>query len=259
MAKKIYLTPKEQEIYESVKVAEVISHDEITNLFPKEKWINRTIHGLISKGRLKAIRRGLYFIGGEDGTMKNPYAVSLRIFRGYVGLSSALKLHGLLDYEPFTVFVITNNRSERRTIGSYSFRAVSFGDRATGEEFREGVYVSTVAKTFFDCFFKPSYTGYGEITKALYQLPEMDWNEFRRYFVRFASPSLSQRTGYVLDVMKRETGKDIPERIISYFRGRIKTKTRLLPSYRKVGNYSSEWKVMDNLGKKNFLSWWYGG
>jgi predicted transcriptional regulator of viral defense system len=259
MPKKIYLTPKEQEVYEGVKAADVISHDEIVGLFPQEKWINRTIHGLISKGKLKAIRRGLYFVGGEDGTLKNPYAVSMRIFRGYVGLSSAFKIHGLLDYEPFTVFIITSKRSERRTIGNYSFRAINFGDRATGEEFREGVYVSTVAKTFFDCFFRPSYVGYSEITKALYQLTEMDWDEFLHYFVRFASPSLSQRTGYVLDMMRRETGKDVPERVISYFRKRIKTKTRLLPSYRKGGQYCREWKVMDNLGKKNFLSWWYDG
>jgi len=259
MTKKIYLTPKEQQIYEALKAAEVISHDEISNLFPKEKWLNKTIHGLISKGKLKTIRRGLYFVGGEDGTLKNPYEVAMRIFKGYVGFSSAFKIHGLLDYEPFTVFVITSSKSEKRTIGNYSFRAVNFGDRATGEEFRNGVYVSTVAKTFFDCFFKPSYTGYSEITKALFQLPVMDWDEFLHYFKRFASPSLSQRTGYVLDTMKRETGKDIPERVLSYFRKRIKTKTRLLPSYRKAGDYCSEWKLMDNLGEKEFLSWWYGG
>ncbi len=132
------------------------------------------------------------------------------------------------------------------------------GKNARGLTFYKDLYVSTLAKTFFDCFYKPHYAGgYSEITKALFEAKELDWGEFVRYFDQ-ASDALCQRTGYVLDLYNRETDR-VPEGVLAYFRSRKKNKTALLPSGGGKETYSSEWMVMDNLGRENIMSWWQHG
>jgi len=189
--------------------------------------------------------------------IKNPYRIALALFKGYIGFSSALRIYNLLDYEPFTIFIVTETKSMKRSIGEYTFKSVAMGKRATGITYYKGIYISTTAKTFFDCFYKPQYSGgYSTITKALYDA-KLDWNEFIVYF-KLASSSLCQRTGYILELLKNETDK-IPEDILDYFRKRVKNNTKLIPSGKSRGQYIKEWMVLDNLGKENILSWWYHG
>jgi predicted transcriptional regulator of viral defense system len=45
---------------------------------------------------------------------------------------------------------------------------------------------------------------------------------------------------------------------LEYLKSRIKNKTRLDFSL-KGGEYNKEWMVIDNIGKKKLLSWWYNG
>lgn len=262
MVKNIYMSPKEQEIFRILKKRHVISHESIATTFPEEKNMNKIIHGLISKGYLYKLKRGLYLVF-DDAKMiiENPFKIGLSMFPGYIGMSSALNLHGLLDYESFTVFIITPDRSEERKVGNYLFKAINLGRRAEGECLLNGLYVSTPAKTLFDCFFKPGHTGYPVITKAIYESDKkICWNEFLDYFKKYASNSLCQRTGYILEELNRETKQNIvPERIISYLYSRVSAKTRILPSDKKSGKYIRKWKVMDNSGKRNFLSWWFNG
>jgi len=189
--------------------------------------------------------------------IKNPYRIALALFKGYIGFSSALRIYDLLDYEPFTIFIVTKTKSMKRSIGEYTFKSVAMDKRATGITYYNGVYISTTAKTFFDCFYKPQYSGgYSTITKALYDA-KLDWNEFIGYF-ELASSSLCQRTGYILELLKNETDK-ISEEILDYFRKRVKNNTKLIPSGKSRGQYIKEWMVLDNLGKENILSWWYHG
>ncbi len=152
-----------------------------------------------------------------------------------MGFSSALRIYDLLEYEPFTIFVVTDKRSAERMIGEYTLRWVAMGDKAEGATYYQGLYVSTLAKTFFDCFYKPQYGGgYSTITKALYEA-ELDWKEFLSYFKKTSS-SLCQRTGYVLELLNKNTEK-IPQNVIEYFSRRIRNNTRLLPCGKGKGEY----------------------
>jgi len=174
-----------------------------------------------------------------------------------LGFSSALRVYDLLDYEPFTVFVVTFNKSADLKVGEYSFKYIAMHEKATGETFYNGSYVSTRAKTFFDCFMRPQYAGgYSTVANALYLDKKIDWIEFQGYFKRFASNSLMQRTGYVLDLLRNETGKKIPLKLIDFFRSRVKNKTRLIPDSRIPGAYIREWMLTDNEAKEKILSWW---
>ncbi|MCG7850720.1 MAG: hypothetical protein MIO93_16295 [ANME-2 cluster archaeon] len=262
MNKNIYLSKQEQMIFNIVSYADIAYTDEIRDFCPdlKPHQINKICHSLSSKGYLYRLKRGVYLIQKKPSDLpliKNPYKIALALFKGYIGFSSALRIYDLLDYEPFTIFVVTKNRSMEKRIGEYTFKSVAMDERATGITYYKDIYISTIAKTFFDCFYKPQYGGgYSTITKALYDA-DMDWNEFTGYF-ELASSSLCQRTGYVLELLGDVTDT-IPEEVLQYFRKRIKNNTKLLPSGRHTGKYMKPWMLLDNLGKENILSWWYHG
>jgi len=189
--------------------------------------------------------------------IKDSYEIALALYKGYLGFLTALKIHGLTEYEPFTIQVITTNASKTKSIGDYVFKAIVLKEKAVGATHQDGYWVSSLEKTFFDCFYKPTRCGgYAVITKALYENQKMNWHLFTFYFKKFASNALCQRTGYVLDTLNKKTNKEIiPEEVIKYFKQRISTKTRLNPSIKKAGKYNKEWKVMVN--EKNTFSWWY--
>lgn len=262
MNKNIYLTRQEQLIYNVISSTDITSIDEIISFFPNLKsfQINKVCSKLSSKGYLYRLKKGVFLIQKKPSQIpivENPYRIALSLFSGYIGFSSALRIYELLDYEPFTIFIVTKNKSMEKRIAEYTYKSVAMGKRAIGITNYKGIYISTLAKTFFDCFYKPQYGGgYSTITKALFEA-DVDWGEFIQYF-DLASSSLCQRTGYILELMKKETNK-ISEEVLHYFKKRIKNNTKLLPTGRGSGDYIKEWKLLDNLGKNNILSWWYNG
>jgi len=261
MNKNIYLRRQEQMVFNEISALEIAYSKEVEEIFPnlKPSQINKICSNLSSKGYLHRLKRGVYLVQERPSAVpviKDPYKIALALFKGYIGFSSALRVYNLLDYAPFTIFVVTVNKSREKRVGGYTFKAVAMGKRAVGLTYHKGIYLSTISKTFFDCFYKPQYCGgYSVITKAISDV-EPDWDEFIRYF-EFASDSLCQRTGYVLELMGEETGKKIP--ILDFFRKRVRNNTKLVPSGKAGGKYIKEWKVLDNLGKENILSWWYHG
>jgi len=262
MMKNYYLSRTEQEIIRSLKSADIVAVEEIRELFPglSGNMVKKVLSSLVRKGYLYRLKRGLYLVKEEPGKplIKNPYKMALALFPGYIAFSSALRLYSLIEYEPFTMFVATPRKSGEKEIGGYTIKAVALGEKAVGMIIRNGVYTSTLAKTFFDCFYKPGYCGgYSEITKALYEAERIDWDEFLSYFKRFASNSLCQRTGYVLE-LARNLDIEVPEEVIEYMRSRVKAWTKLVPTLPSRGISVREWKLIDNLGKEKILGWAYG-
>ena len=151
------------------------------------------------------------------------------------------------------------DRSKKITVGNYEMRAISMGKKAEGLTLYSGYYVSNIEKTFFDCFYKPQYSGgYETITKALTLVDRLEWKGFIGYFKKHSSSSLCQRTGYILDLMKEELDHNIPDHVIRYFQSRVKMKSRLIPTAPSKGRYISRWKLMDNLGVDTILGWTNG-
>jgi len=264
MKKNYYLTKSEQLVFNVIKNVDVVSINELKDLFPElsEAMIYKVASSLERKGYLYRLKKGLYLVqkkSSKEPIIENPYKIALSIFKGYIAFSSALRLYDLLEYEPFTIFVATPKKSGTIELNNYIIKAVSMGEKAVGITLYKGVYTSTLAKTFFDCFYKPQHAGgYETITKALYEAENIDWEEFLTYFKKFASPSLCQRTGYILDLMRRELDFDVPEEVLAFLKSKVKTKTKLIPTAPSRGRFISDWKVLDNLGKEKILGWSYG-
>ncbi len=260
MDKKNYLSHEEQILIQEIKKTEVIDNSFIKEIFPKysSQKINKICHNLISKGYLYKIKKGSYLVNEKPSkkpTITNPFKIAPYINKGYLGFSSALRLYDLTSYEPFTIFIVTKNKSKETEIGNYLFKTISMGKKATGSTFYKDVYTSTIEKTFFDCFYKPQYAGgYKKIINAFTNKPQIEWQKFLYYFEKYASDSLFQRTGYIIELLIENKIINPPKYLLNKFRTHIGNKTKLLPSKESKGNYIKQWKLIDNIGKKELFS-----
>lgn len=220
---------------------------------------------LEKKGWLTRVGKGVYLRLPASTAMtgkvylEDPMEVALKMFNGYLAFQTALKVHGLSEYEPFTIYVATKGKSETvPLLQHYEVKAIKFGKRYTGFEKKGKYTVSTVAKTFFDCFYHPHYAGgYPEVLKSLHTAEKMDWKEMEKHLEKFGSASLCQKIGYMITLLK-ETEFDHPVDFIDYLKNRIGNKTKL-DFTQSGGTYDKEWMIVDNIGKKKLLSWWYNG
>ena len=262
MIKNTYLSRMEQSLFDIIRESNVniISNEQIKDLMPN-KNINKLCSSLMKKGYFHKIKRGIYiiqFTPSKRPIIADPYLIALNTYRGYLGFSTALKMHGLIEYEPFTIFLITNYKSKTLHLGQYIFKIINMHEKAKYTIRMEDYTTSTLEKTFFDCFFKPEFAGgYQNIAKALYNT-KLNWGLFIKIFNEFASSSLCQRTGYILELIKNETGYKIDSKTINYMKKRIKNNTKLIPKANSKGIFIKKWKLIDNLGKDKIMGWYNG-
>jgi len=230
------------------------------------QYIHVLLHRLKEKGWITRAGPRVYLrlpaSAAVDGKVyiEDPFAIALKLFHGYLAFQTALKVHSLSEYQSFTVFVATKQKSKTVKLAEqYEIKALALKKRFTGY-MRKGSYiVSTVAKTFFDCFFHPQYAGgLNEVLKSLYSCDTMDWKEFLSYCKRLGSDSFCQKSGYLLELIERDTGFKVPRSVVGYLKSRVRTKTRLVPQV-KGGHLVKDWLVIDNVGRNRLLSWWLRG
>jgi len=255
MHKKNYLTNVEQMLWELIRGKELVDNELVQQVFPdfSENKRNKLLNSLSAKGYLQRARRDIYY---NPERLNDFYALALRIKNGYIGFGSALRRYNLLEYEDFTIFVATKSYRKKIELKGtkYAIQFVPLSQLFVGFEDRDDICVSTIEKTFFDCFLKPRFVGFTNLTKALYDA-KLDWHEFVRYFKLTKNNALCQRTGYILELMKTHTKKKIPSFVFAFLQSHARYPVKLLPM-RGHSIFNKRWKVQDNLGEKNILSWW---
>ena len=264
------LSHEEQKFYlylESIgKNSFKVSEIDVKKLGLSKDYLYVVINRLEKKGWITGVGKGVYLrlpastaLEGR-AYLEDPFEVGLKMYPGYLAFQSALRIHGLSEYEPFTVFVATTSKSETASLlEHYEVKAVKLGRRFAGFEEKGKYKVSTKAKTFFDCFYHPQYAGgYPEVLKSLHLAEGIDWTEMERHLDGFGSSSVCQKIGHMLSLLHKETGYELPADFLEYLKSRIKNKTKLDFAL-KGGRYIKEWMVMDNIGERRLLSWWHNG
>lgn len=255
MPKKNYLTREEQNIWEYISGKEVVNNELISNIFPEmpQNKRNKLLHNLYEKGYLNRARKDLYYNARK---LDSFYKLAMEINEGYIGLGSALRHYNLIEYEDFTIFVMTRDFQKNIPLNGteYGIIFIPVKNLFTGFRKEGDFYISTVEKTIFDCFLKPRFVGFANITKALYDA-KLDWNKFLGFFRIAGNNSLCQRAGYILEMMKKAAKLNIPEFVLESLQKNAKTPVKLAATKGK-SVFSRRWKVEDNVGEKNILSWW---
>jgi predicted transcriptional regulator of viral defense system len=111
---------------------------------------SRTLSRLALAGLVTRVRSGTWWI---DGEVQRERLASFLIapYPGYVSLSTALWLHGMVEQIPSITYVVSLSRSRRirTSVGTYSIHHIDpvlFG----GFEGRHGAFVATPEKALFD-------------------------------------------------------------------------------------------------------------
>ena len=245
MEKKYYTTPVEQLVLEMapdegpIHIEDVIDAlDDVT-----DQVVRNAFSSLVEKGILYRIKRGIYLRCGEPfhPIIDDLARLALAIYPGYIAFFSALHHWGLHEYEPFTVTVATVNQSAERGIGQYTIRAVAVGKRAQGTVFDQGVCVSTLEKTLFDCIYRPHWSGgYNLVVRAVADA-DPDWDQVLFWIDELGSQSLRQRAGYILS-----KAGNAPEWLLDRLREDRLENIWLDPSGIRRGNRVREWGIIDN-------------
>ncbi len=255
MPKKDYLSREEQRLWEYIKDKEIIDSELVKQIFPdfKQSKINKLLHDLAKKEYIRRARKDLYY---NPEQLRSFHKAALRIRNGYIGLSSALRHYNLINYEDFTIFVITENFRKKIDLKgtNYTIEFIPLGKLFIGFEKRDEMYISSIEKTLFDCILKPKLVGFANITQAFYDA-KIDWHKFISFFQLTKNSSLYQRTGYLLDLMKKKTKLKVPEFVFRFLSKNIKNPVKLAPN-KAQSKFNKKWLVEDNIGEDKILSWW---
>jgi len=257
------LSAAEQKLLSFLKKDIVVTFQTLKEVWKIKKlgsmmYLPIVIHSLVKKGYLLAIKKGTYHV-----TMGEPYdsiLIGQFLYKGYIGFSTALWLYGLKTEMPTVCYVVVKKGKKEKKIGQMRYKSISLGERAVGAHYLNRYYVSTRAKTIFDCLYLPKYAGgYSQIIYAIRtaSLTEQEWDEIRDYLIRLGTTSTLQRTGYLLSVMKEKYPDSIQERVLQKLLKRIKNELEkrkktvvvLDPLFSKGGEFIKEWRIYDNVGK----------
>jgi predicted transcriptional regulator of viral defense system len=248
MANNYYtLSPVEQMLLDVAVDMEPIFTRDLIDAVPDvhPQVVRNALSSLAQKGRLSRVKRGMYLRSEGYGKpiIEEPFRLAQAIYPGYIAFGSALTYWRLIEYESFTVFIGTRSRSGSRDLGEYTFRAVSMGRRAQGTVFKDGIYVSSLEKTIFDCLYKPHHAGgYPLVAKAISEA-DPDWEEVSRWFMQLGTASLRRRAGYVLSI-----AGNAPGWLLKDLRGSGGSRIWLDPTGPRRGRYVRDWCLNDNVG-----------
>lgn len=251
-----YLTPQEQQLWHYIQDKEIIDNELVKDIFPEipPNLRNKLLHSLYKKHYLKRARKDLYF----TQNLKDFHKLALRMQPGYIGLNSALRFYNLLEYEDFTIFIMTKDTQKNIDIKGtqYTIKCIPIKNLFIGFHMKDSIPISTIEKTIFDCLLKPSMVGFTNLTKAIYQA-KINWHIFISYFKETTNHALCQRTGYILELMLLTTKLKVPKPTLDFLAKKVKHPVKLSPLKNK-STFNKKWKIQDNLGKA-LLSWWYAG
>jgi predicted transcriptional regulator of viral defense system len=252
MAKINYLAPTEQEIWSLINEKEYIDNELIRLVFPDKspEYVRKILHSLWKKGYLKRVQRDFYV----HPEQVDYWALALRLHEGYLGLSSALRLHNLIDYEDVSIYVMTKEDYNKINFGEHEIIYLPLGAAYTGFKQYGKYTASTPEKTIFDCLLKANLVGYGIITKAIYSSSSFDWDEFLAFFRMTDNKSLHQRTGYILELLESEAKMKIPKHVIPYLKSQRGNNVHLGEG-KTV--FNKDWNIQDGLGREKIIGWWH--
>lgn len=252
VGQKIYLLS--QKARHKIITFDIIESWKLTN----RNTLRVIMHNLCKKGLFFRLKKGVYVVQPpftKNIVIEDPFYTAQHLYNGYIGFASALYLHGLIDEIPFTVYIVTQTKSAAKRIGEYEYKSVALRGRAFGEIRKDEYVISSIPKTIYDCFYLPIFAGsYSKILQAIYRarMNKEQWNKFLDY-VEKEDDKFCQRIGYMLSLLR------IRVPILSKLRKHVKAAIKLDPGSGK-GELNKQWKIIDNIGKKQLLSWWhYGG
>jgi predicted transcriptional regulator of viral defense system len=267
------LSPKEAMLvakWESEKKTTIRAYDVQEALDCSKNYAYFLLHNLERKHWLERVTGGLYqFIPLSYGypdriPPANSFVIGASLVRPYYFSYYTSNSHyGFTTQMPFTLFIATIKKRPYMEWSSSTFKFVTLSARKFFGYRREKVFDTEVnmaepEKSLIDSFDKPRYTG------GIEQLARITWIGLRRvnreklvkYAVNMGSHALVKRLGFIIDFLAKEKlveslSRDLRDMLHEHVG---KSVIYLDPQRPKTGEFSKEWKIINNISRSQLLS-----
>ncbi len=228
------------------------------------------LHSLERNHWVERVTRGLYqFIPLSYGypdriPPTDPFIiVSSLVTPHYCSYYTSNSHYGFTTQMPFTLFIATpKKKPEIEWVGgTFKFVTLSkhkfFGYKQE-RVFDTEVLMAEPEKSIVDSFDKPKYTGgIEQLARITWRaLPNLDKEKLIDYAQRMNSHSLVQRMGFIIDFLSVE---GLVEPFPLHLRKQLIQRVGKTPIYldsrkEKIGQFSKEWLIINNIPKDQMLS-----
>ena len=251
------MTKKTEILYNALLPLKVVTFNDIvqeaakiTDESTSRKYIyDKYVNWLIKKGRLVAIRKGIFLVvfptEQDEKYELDKLLIASKIRKEYyLGFHTALEYYGSA-YSVFNeAYVCTK---PRHRFNSFSYRHFTFKHVAvkdvSSQVFekpygRNFLKVSSKERTFIECVDRPQYVGgWEECIKSLENLSGIDAEQLISLTLKQKGKSLPSRVGYMLELLKNSS--PFYEHITDSMLNKIEAKTRDPPQYLVSGQKST--------------------
>jgi len=267
------LSPKEARLvakWESEKKAVIRASDVQEVLGCTLNYAYFLLHNLERKHWLERVARGLYqFIPLSYGYPErippsNSFVIGAALIRPYYFSYYTSNSHyGFTTQMPFTLFIATTKKKADVEWSSGAFKFVTLSRRKFFGYRREKVFDSEVnvaepEKSLVDSFDKPRYAGgIEQLARITWRgLPRVNKEKLVEYAVRMNSHALIQRLGFIIDFLaKEERVKPLPPNLKNRMLKHVgKTSIYLDSRRKKTGEFSKDWRIINNVPRAQLLS-----
>lgn len=220
---------------------------------------------LAKKKWLIPIEKGRYLIvpleaGKESIYTEHEFIIASKLVQPYyIGYWSAMNYHGMTEQVPFTVFVATIKRRNKKEIHGVKYEFITltknkfFGFSAVNIA-GEAVSISDMEKTIIDTLDHPEYCGgISEAAKALWSARQkIDFGKLVNYAEKMKNGAIFKRLGYLLQKLEIK----IPDELNKKIKENISKGYAALDTVvKRKGKHNSEWRLLVNVSDKDLLEW----
>jgi predicted transcriptional regulator of viral defense system len=234
-----------------------IVDDAVKILNEKKSSVTKLLHDLTRNKWLFRLSRGKYFILPLEAGVKPKFTehefiiTSNLISPSYISYWSALNYYGFTEQVSKTIFVATTKRKREMNLLGLKIKFVTinknkfFGFKKILIN-NHPINIAEKEKVIVDCLDLPrNCGGIIEGIKAIDSAKEdLDFKKLEKYAKKMKNQAVINRLGYILELLRIKTG--------------LKPGTHYVffdPLIKKKISYNTQWKIIENIPKKELLSW----
>jgi len=267
------LSPEEARLvamWESEKKAVIRASDVQKALNCTIEYAHLLLHNLEHKHWLERVTRGLYqFIPLSYGYPErippsNSFIIGAALIKPYYFSYYTSNSHyGFTTQMPFTLFIATTKKKPDIEWTGSAFKFVTLSKRKFFGYRQERVLDAKVnmaepEKSLVDSFDKPRYAGgIEQLARITWRgLPRVKKEKLAKYAVKMNSHALIQRLGFIIDFLAKEKlVKPLPRNLKDKMLVHVgKTAIYLDSRKPKTGEFSKEWRIINNVPREQLLS-----
>ncbi|MGA1841645.1 MAG: type IV toxin-antitoxin system AbiEi family antitoxin domain-containing protein [bacterium] len=239
----------------------VFTIDEFLSSFKKAKMtsVYSNLKYYLKKGRLRIIKRGVYYVIPEESSSDKFYPDSLLVASrlskdAVIGFHSALELMGYAHSVFHRFFYYTDLRKRIFKFKDDEFISVKIPERLKKNNsvqlgIKEEYYHNAIVRftnrerTFVDCLDRPEFGGgIEEVYRCVEKYPYLNFDEIMAYLDALGKNILYAKTGVFLQQHREQFF--VEEELLKELKKRAPVSAVYFDSERKKGKLVKEWNLM---------------